>query len=81
VDVFGHDYVPGDEEAVPFARAFENFEEGVPGLWCAEKRVAVLTAEGNKMKTMGFLETLETPRHGFRVTRREVRCSDLRERI
>ena len=67
MDVFGHDYVSGDVEVVPFAGTFEDFEEGVSRLWSSQELVAALTTKGYEVETAGFLETLETPRHVVRV--------------
>jgi len=80
MDVFGHDYVSRDVEVIPSARAFENFEEGVAGFGSAEEWVAMLTAEGDEVETVSFLEMLQTPGHGLRVDVGEVSRCDLREK-
>ncbi len=63
MNVFGHDYVSGDEHAVPAANIFQRPFEHSSGQGRAKQRLTTITAEGDEMKIRGSVVTLESRSH------------------
>jgi hypothetical protein len=64
MDVFGHEDVGRDTEALLFAGLFEDSLGGVFGGIGLEEGLAEVTAEGDEVEVSGLLVTLEALWHG-----------------
>lgn len=64
MDMFGHQDIGGDAEALSLAGLFEEPLDDVFCFGALEERLAFVATEGDEMKLLGLLEALEAGRHG-----------------
>jgi hypothetical protein len=65
MDVLGHDHIANDIHSVLAASLFKRLLELPFRAVAVEIRTAAIATERNEMELLGFLETVETPRHGL----------------
>jgi hypothetical protein len=63
MDVFRHNHVPGDPEAVPAPYRFESLFELRAHLWVGETWFAMIASEGYKMQLSSLLIAPQSARH------------------
>jgi hypothetical protein len=68
VDVFRHDHVAADEEAVGAANLFKGFLDEGSRLRRCEAWATVITTEGDEMEVARLLVPLQSFRHGTGVS-------------
>jgi len=66
VNVFGHEDISGDDEAVTLANGLQFALEGGVGLLDVQERESSITTEGNEVKLTGLLVTGQVSGHGER---------------
>jgi len=67
MDVFGHDDVSEDPQAIS---APDTLERGDKGIFCmgrVQERSTAITGEGDEMRVSGLVEALESSRHAVRL--------------
>jgi hypothetical protein len=62
--VFRHRHISEDQQLIFLPHAFQRGFKGRSGGWGGEAWTAVKTTGREKVKLEGFLEALESPRHG-----------------
>ena len=67
MDMFRHDYIAGDDEAISLANLFKDLEEDVTTMNKPEKRSAVMAATGDEMEFSVAVDSLESFGHGGRL--------------
>ncbi len=63
--LFGHDNVAFHIQPIPTADIFQSLLEDSTGVRRGEKRLSVVTAEGDEVQVSSVLVTLQTPRHAW----------------
>jgi len=64
MDVFRHDDVAHQGEAITIAHLIQNLDENIPGMNRAQERQAPVTTEGDEMKMAVPLVTNQSLGHG-----------------
>jgi len=64
VNMFGHQYVTGDDKSIPQADRFQLLLEDAIGCICAQQRKSSITTEGEEVEFYGFLMADKTLGHG-----------------
>jgi hypothetical protein len=67
MDVFRHHHVTVNAQAIGLANSFERLDESFTGMSVLKIGAAMVTTERQKVDFSGFLEALQSPRHGVRV--------------
>ena len=65
--MFRHDYVPDNIKPVAVPSLFERTLEDTHSMDRIEEGLPPIATEGDEMKTFGLLESLESPRHEWRL--------------
>jgi hypothetical protein len=67
MDVFRHHHVTVDAQDIGLANSFERLDKSLTGVDLLKIRAAVIAAKRQEMNISGFLEALQSPRHGVKV--------------
>jgi hypothetical protein len=67
MDVLGHDDVSEDAQFVSTPDSFQRGYKCILRLGRVEERASLITGEGNEVRTLRLVETLESPGHVSRL--------------